>query len=337
MVACTRRSASASHGTKAKSLGTVRVEPAAWCMPSPHAPDFGINHLARRRERQHGAHRRAAAGRALDGDPAAECADAVLQADEAGAARRVGAVRRRRRSPSRRARAPPARPRRARPWRRRAWPRSSASRRRRSTRRLRRARAAAPATRTSSATGDRRAARERLERRPEAALGEDRRVDAERDLAQLVLHRRETLGDPRQLAVELGQLGRHGGLRGAELEPERDEPLLGAVVQVALELPPRLVGRGDDAGARRREVGGEARQVVDEDARRRRRRRGTRSAPRGRRAGRSAACRTAARRRSRPRRTRPRLPRAPAARRRCPATNTTAISWQNSTPPRPRS
>ena len=46
MMACTRRIASASRGTKASSLGTARVEHAAWCMPSPHAPDFGINHLA---------------------------------------------------------------------------------------------------------------------------------------------------------------------------------------------------------------------------------------------------------------------------------------------------
>ena len=91
-------------------------------------------------------------------------------------------------------------------------------------------------------------------------------MDAERDLAQLVLHGREPLGDPRQLAAEPGQVGRHGGLRGAELEPERDEPLLGAVVEVALELPPRLVGSGDDTGARGGEVGGEPRQVVDEDA-----------------------------------------------------------------------
>src|SRR3954452_12476760 len=44
MVACTRRSAPASHGTKATSLGTARVEHAAWCMPSPHARDLGIDH-----------------------------------------------------------------------------------------------------------------------------------------------------------------------------------------------------------------------------------------------------------------------------------------------------
>src|SRR5262245_50999620 len=45
MVACTRRIAPASCGTKATSLGTARVERAAWCMPSPHARDLGISHL----------------------------------------------------------------------------------------------------------------------------------------------------------------------------------------------------------------------------------------------------------------------------------------------------
>src|SRR5262245_8087802 len=45
MVACTRRIAPVSHGTKATSLGTVRADHAAWCMPSPQAPDPGNNHL----------------------------------------------------------------------------------------------------------------------------------------------------------------------------------------------------------------------------------------------------------------------------------------------------
>src|SRR4051794_15970666 len=50
MVACTRRIAPASHGTKATSLGTARVEHAAWCRPSPHARDLGVDHLAVRRD-----------------------------------------------------------------------------------------------------------------------------------------------------------------------------------------------------------------------------------------------------------------------------------------------
>ena len=51
--------------------------------------------------------------------------------------------------------------------------------------------------------------------------------------------------------------------REPELHRERDEMLLRAVVQVAFDLAPRLVGRRDDAGARRAEfVVGDA-QVVE--------------------------------------------------------------------------
>jgi|tagenome__1003787_1003787.scaffolds.fasta_scaffold20593252_1 ABC-2 type transport system permease protein len=45
MAACTRRIAAASHGTKATSLGTARVDHADWYMPSPQARHLGINHL----------------------------------------------------------------------------------------------------------------------------------------------------------------------------------------------------------------------------------------------------------------------------------------------------
>jgi hypothetical protein len=45
MVACTRRIAPASLGTKATGFGTARVDHAAWCMPSPKARTPGINHL----------------------------------------------------------------------------------------------------------------------------------------------------------------------------------------------------------------------------------------------------------------------------------------------------
>ena len=51
------------------------------------------------------------------------------------------------------------------------------------------------------------------------------------------------------------ELGRDGRLRRAQLQRERDEPLLGAVVQVALDAAPRLVGGGDDARARRLQLG----------------------------------------------------------------------------------
>src|SRR4051794_4310548 len=46
MGTCTRRIAAASHGTEATSLGTARVDHAAWCMPSPQARHSGTDHLA---------------------------------------------------------------------------------------------------------------------------------------------------------------------------------------------------------------------------------------------------------------------------------------------------
>src|SRR6266545_5408145 len=81
---------------------------------------------------------------------------------------------------------------------------------------------------------DRRAARERLERRPEPALGEDRRMDPESHLTELVEHAVQSLHDVRQLGPVLAKLWRHRRLRCAQLECERNELLLGAVVEIAL-------------------------------------------------------------------------------------------------------
>ena len=80
----------------------------------------------------------------------------------------------------------------------------------------------------------------------EPALGQDRRVDPERDLTQLVHYARQPLDDVGQLGPELAELGRHRRLRSAQFERERDELLLRAVVQVALDPPPGRVGGGDD-------------------------------------------------------------------------------------------
>jgi hypothetical protein len=91
-----------------------------------------------------------------------------------------------------------------------------------------------------------RAAGECLERRPEAAFGQDGRVDAARQLAQLLKGAGQAVGDPGQLRPELGPLGRHGRLGGAEVQHQRDQPLLGAVVQVALDPPACLVTGGHD-------------------------------------------------------------------------------------------
>jgi hypothetical protein len=59
--------------------------------------------------------------------------------------------------------------------------------------------------------------RQRPQRRRQAALGQDRRVDAPGDLAQIIHHPAELVRDPADLRLELGQLGRHRRLREAKL------------------------------------------------------------------------------------------------------------------------
>jgi hypothetical protein len=95
----------------------------------------------------------------------------------------------------------------------------------------------------------RRTAAQRPERRDQAPLRQDRGVNAVGDLSQLFEDAGQLLGHMRQLAFELPELRRHRPLQRTQLEPERDEPLLGAVVQITLDPPPRLIGGGDDAGA----------------------------------------------------------------------------------------
>ena len=95
-----------------------------------------------------------------------------------------------------------------------------------------------------------RAHRDVAQRVVEAAVGEHRRVDAVRErpqllerLVHLVLELAQALDAALGIAPDdlLGQL---------ELDPQRDEPLLGAVVQVALDPAPLVLGAGRDAGAR---------------------------------------------------------------------------------------
>jgi hypothetical protein len=80
-------------------------------------------------------------------------------------------------------------------------------------------------------------------------------VDAARELAQLLDRPVQLVGDPADLPLQLGQLRGHGGLGQAQLEAERDQSLLGAVVQVALDPAPGVVGGGDDPGPGRGELG----------------------------------------------------------------------------------
>ena len=94
--------------------------------------------------------------------------------------------------------------------------------------------------------------RECSECRPEPGLGEDRGVDAARDLAQLV---GDVLQAFRELCGDARQLVRRSPRHRACAEAERDQPLLDSVVQIALDPAARLVGGGHDPSARRGELG----------------------------------------------------------------------------------
>ena len=112
-----------------------------------------------------------------------------------------------------------------------------------------------PLDRDGQLDGDGAAAGECVQRRSQPALGQQHRVDAAGQLAQLV-QRAGRLADQRvQLRRQLVGLGRHRRLRRAQAQGEGDQPLLGAVVQVALDAAPGVVGGGDDPRPRRGELG----------------------------------------------------------------------------------
>ena len=128
----------------------------------------------------------------------------------------------------------------------RRWP---GSRRRRSRRRPRAPRAAARRASTSRRDRDRRARDERLERDREAVTADDRRVEAARE-------RRAAPRATRRSRARLGRAARSSSASAAarsaqpaEVERERDEPLLGAVVEVALEALALLLAGLDDPRA----------------------------------------------------------------------------------------
>src|SRR6266702_3889359 len=77
---------------------------------------------------------------------------------------------------------------------------------------------------------DRGPAGQRPQGRAQAALGQDRRVDAAGDLPQVLLHLVQLADDPADLGLQPGQPGRHHALCQAQLQAERDQPLLGLVV-----------------------------------------------------------------------------------------------------------
>ena len=73
-------------------------------------------------------------------------------------------------------------------------------------------------------------------------------MDATGDLPQVIDHAHELRGRVRHLGTRLATCG--GWLRGhAQPEGQRDEALLGAVVQVPLDPPTGLIRCGDDPRA----------------------------------------------------------------------------------------
>ena len=75
-------------------------------------------------------------------------------------------------------------------------------------------------------------------------------MDAARELAQLADRELELVDGVGEHLVELGRhVGPEPLLGCAELERERDEPLLGAVVDVPLDPSPLLVPCRHDPGA----------------------------------------------------------------------------------------
>ena len=76
-------------------------------------------------------------------------------------------------------------------------------------------------------------------------------MDAARELAELADGELQLADRVGQHVVQLGaELAAEPLLRSPQLEGERDEPLLGAVVEVALDPPPLVVAGGDDSGPR---------------------------------------------------------------------------------------
>ncbi len=75
-------------------------------------------------------------------------------------------------------------------------------------------------------------------------------MDPARELLQFGHRVGQSRRDARQLSSQVAPVGGNIGLRGARRQRERDQPLLGTVVQVALDPAAGLVRRGDDPPAR---------------------------------------------------------------------------------------
>src|SRR3954453_21021514 len=84
---------------------------------------------------------------------------------------------------------------------------------------------------------------------------ERRRVDAARQLAELLERGGELVARRRRELLGLRRVAPDAGPDQAQLQRQRDEALLGAVVEVPLELAARGVARRDDALSRRLDLG----------------------------------------------------------------------------------
>ena len=62
----------------------------------------------------------------------------------------------------------------------------------------------------------------------------------------MLRHAGEPVGDLRQLAAQLAELGRYRRLHHPQVQAQRHQLLLDAFVQITLDPPPRLIGGGDD-------------------------------------------------------------------------------------------
>ena len=91
---------------------------------------------------------------------------------------------------------------------------------------------------------------ERGDRGGETALGQQRGMDPAGQLAQLGRGRGELLADPLERGAGRVRVALGEAAREPHVQRERDEPLLRAVVEVALDPAAGVVGRLHDAGAR---------------------------------------------------------------------------------------
>jgi hypothetical protein len=80
-------------------------------------------------------------------------------------------------------------------------------------------------------------------------------MDAARVLTQFVQRVRQPGGDALQVGAEFAEFGWHRHLRRAQLQCQRDQALLGAVVQVTLDAASGLISSSDDARPRGDQLG----------------------------------------------------------------------------------